>query len=94
MLKKLDAEYSEVLAKIKADITKICGEDINLKSPKQVGELLEKLGLPVVKRTKTGYSTDAEVLSELDKTQDSPIPGMIIQYRELEKLLSTYISIS
>ncbi|MDC1174941.1 DNA polymerase I [Bacteriovoracaceae bacterium] len=68
------------------------GETINLNSPKQVSELLfDKLGLPVVKKTKTGFSTDSEVLETLDAKNINPVPGMILQYRELGKLLSTYI---
>ena len=55
--------------------------------------LFEKLGLPTIKKIKTGFSTDIEVLSELDARGLSPIPGLIIGHRELEKLLSTYIRV-
>ena len=55
--------------------------EINLRSPKQVGFLLfEKLGLPVISKTKTGYSTSAEVLEELDSKGLSNIPKMIIHF--------------
>jgi DNA polymerase-1 len=65
---------------------------INLNSPKQVGELLfEKLGLPVIKRTKTGPSTDVEVLEELTARELSPIPELLLSYRELGKIQSTYV---
>jgi DNA polymerase-1 len=57
-----------------------------------VGELLfEKLQLPIIKKTKTGYSTDAEVLNELAGMNLSPIPGLLLGFREVEKLLSTYV---
>lgn len=92
ILKKLEDEYTKELDGIKKEIEKESGESINLNSPKQVGGLLfETLGLPVVKKTKTGYSTDSEVLVELDSKGISPVPGLIMQHRELEKLLSTYI---
>ncbi len=94
VLKDLEIDYSEQIEKIKKEIEKITGEGINLNSPKQVGVLLfEKLNLPVIKRTKTGFSTDAEVLTELDSRNLSPIPGLIVKNRELEKLLSTYIRV-
>ncbi len=62
----------------------------NLNSPKQLSEILfEKLKLPVIKKTKTGYSTDEEVLSRL--ASQHPLPAMILEYRTLAKLKSTYI---
>lgn len=94
VLKKIEVEYSEELAEIQAEIEKVTGETINLNSPKQVGVLLfEKLNLPVVKKTKTGYSTDNEVLVELESKDISTIPSLIMKNRELEKLLSTYIRV-
>lgn len=91
------ADLEKVLDKKLAGIEKKIGEfldgdEINLNSPKQVAELLfEKLEMPVVKKTKTGYSTDSEVLETLDAKNINPVPGLILQYRELGKLLSTYI---
>lgn len=78
---------------IEKEVIEVSGEeDINLNSPKQVGALLfEKLELPVVKKTKTGFSTDSEVLETLDAQGESAIPGLILQYREIGKLLSTYV---
>ena len=65
---------------------------INLNSPKQVGEFLfEDLCLPIIKKTKTGVSTDSEVLYELDSRNISPVPQLLLQHRELVKLLSTYV---
>ena len=67
----------------------LAGEEFNIQSPKQLGVVLfEKMGLPPVKKTKTGYSTNAEVLEKL-KWQ-SPIVEYILEYRQLTKLKSTY----
>lgn len=91
-LKKLEIDFSEKLLAIEAEITDRTKEKINLRSPKQVGQLLfEVLEFPIIKKTKTGYSTSIEVLQELDKRVDSDIPALIMKYRELDKLLSTYI---
>lgn len=85
--RKLHQISNEIL-----DLVGMKGEDINLNSPQQIGELLFKeLKLEPVKKTsgKTGYSTDVEVLEELAKVH--PVPGLIIKYRELFKIKSTYI---
>ncbi len=68
----------------------MAGERFNIQSPKQLGVILfEKMNLPVIKKTKTGYSTNAEVLEELrDK---DPIIDLILRYRHLAKLNSTYV---
>ncbi len=88
----LEKEFASQLESIQKEIFAAAGDEINLRSPKQVGELLfEKLGLPVIRKTKTGYSTDAEVLAELVSMDISPIPALLLKYRELEKLLSTYV---
>lgn len=90
--KTLESEFSKQIEEIEEEVFKIAGDKINLRSPKQVGELLfEKLSLPVIRKTKTGYSTDAEVLTELASTKLSPIPELLLKYREIEKLLSTYV---
>jgi DNA polymerase I len=92
VLEILETELSETLNQIEEQIQQISGEKINLNSPKQVGDLLfEKLGLPVVKKTKTGLSTDVEVLEELQAMNVSEVPGLLLQYRELGKILSTYV---
>lgn len=66
------------------------GTEFNINSTKQLGEILfDRLGLPVIKKTKTGYSTDAEVLEKLEPYHD--IVKQILQYRQLAKLQSTYI---
>ncbi len=67
----------------------IAGKDFNLNSPKQLGEVLfEEMGLPALKKTKTGYATDAETLSKLRGT--SPIIEDILFYRQVAKLVGTY----
>ena len=88
------ASLSERLGKRLELITEkahqLAGEEFNLNSPKQLGEILfEKLGLPVIKRTKTGYSTNASVLEKLEGKHE--IIPLISEYRELAKLKSTYI---
>lgn len=86
-------EYSEKLGKIidllESEIYDLAGETFNIKSPKQLGIILfEKLKLPVIKKTKTGYSTAAEVLDKL--RGEHPIIDKISEYRQLTKLKSTY----
>ncbi|MGC8035801.1 DNA polymerase, partial [Salmonella enterica] len=67
----------------------MAGEEFNINSPKKLGEILfEKLGLKNGKKTKTGYSTSAEVLEKL--TNAHPIIPRILEYRQLTKLNSTY----
>ena len=76
---------------IQEEIFKVAGGDFNLNSTQQLRQLLfEKLDLPVLKKTKTGPSTDASVLEELAE-QGHEIPKLMMEYRELEKLRSTYV---
>lgn len=92
ILQDLDILVSQDLIKIEAEIATYIQEPINLNSPKQIKELLfETLQLPTQKKSakKTGYSTDAQVLHALSKIH--PVPGLILKYRELFKLKSTYI---
>lgn len=91
-LRELEVELTEEIKKVETKIFEISGEEINLNSPKQVGTLLfDKLQLPVIKKTKTGYSTDADVLEELDGMNISEIPGLLLTNREYGKILSTYV---
>lgn len=92
VLEKLDKLVSADLVKIEAEIAHYTNGPINLNSPKQIKELLfDQLNLPTQKKSakNTGYSTDAQVLSVLAKIH--PAPGLILKYRELYKLKSTYI---
>lgn len=81
---------SDRISKLEADIYRLAGRTFNVASPKQLGEILfEELELPVIKRTKTGYSTNIDVLEKLfDK---HPIIENIMQYRTFTKLYSTYV---
>lgn len=89
-LKELGKEFEAQISKLVSEIYEICGTEFNLNSPKQLGEILfVKLGLPVVKKTKTGYSTDAEVLEKLAPYHD--VVRLILQYRTIAKLQSTYV---
>ncbi len=88
--KKLGAEVEARLHDLEAHIFKLAGEEFNIGSPKQLGELLfDKLGLPTkgVRRTKTGWSTEAETLEMLEH----PILPPIMDHRELSKLKGTYL---
>ncbi|MGF9698240.1 DNA polymerase I [Paenibacillus sp. MABNR03] len=89
-LQALGREFEEQISRLMAEIYQLSGTEFNLNSPKQLGEILfDKLGLPVVKKTKTGYSTDAEVLEKLAPYHD--VVQLILQYRQLAKLQSTYV---
>ena len=90
LLETLSADYAEKLQQMQAEIFALVGCDFNLDSPKQLATVLfEDLGLPVVKRTKTGPSTDVDVLEELAKQHD--LPARIIDYRRHVKLKGTYL---
>ncbi len=81
---------SENIAQLEAQIYEYAGSQFNIASPKQLGVVLfETLGLPAKKKTKSGYSTNAEVLEEL--RPHHPIIGLILEYRQYTKLLSTYV---
>jgi DNA polymerase-1 len=79
------------IVQIQAEIYKLAGEEVNLRSVPQLRELLfEKLALPVVRSTKTGPSTDEAVLSQL-AAEGHEVPRLILEHRELDKLNSTYV---
>ncbi|MFH1407270.1 MAG: DNA polymerase I [Candidatus Omnitrophota bacterium] len=89
-LKKLSCEMDEKLKRIACEIYDIAGCDFNINSPKQLSVVLfEKLKLPVVKKGKTGPSTDVEVLETL--ASKHALPAAILKYREYSKLKSTYV---
>ena len=88
----LEKEFATETQSIEKEVEALAGHAVNLKSPKQVATMLfEEQALPALKKTKTGFSTDADVLEELAAMGTNPIPAMLIRYRELEKLNSTYV---
>ena len=85
LAKKLDRKIIE----LESDIYDLAGEEFNINSPKQLGVILfEKMKLPFAKKTKTGYSTSADILEKLKK--EDPIISKILDYRQFTKLKSTY----
>lgn len=90
-LTSLGEGISITLKQLEQDIYALAEETFNINSPKQLGTILfEKLGLPTAKKTKTGYSTDAETLEELRLAH--PVVAKILDYRQLNKLMSTYVN--
>lgn len=89
-LDELGKEFKDMIITLEKDIYNLSEEEFNINSPKQLGKILfEKLDLPVIKKTKTGYSTNADVLEKLKDKH--PIVEKIIEYRHVAKLYSTYI---
>ncbi len=89
-LAELSQRYGERLAVLEQEIEELAGHPLNIGSPKQLAQVLfQELGLPVVKRTKTGASTDADVLEQLAGSH--PLPKKIVEYRQYAKLKSTYV---
>jgi DNA polymerase-1 len=96
-LAKMGEEFAERLAEREAKIYEIAGREFNIASPKQLGEVLfDELKLPVVKRTKSGYSTNAEVLQRLaakTKLEGHEIAEHLLEHRKLAKLINTYTEV-
>ncbi|MBO6263967.1 MAG: DNA polymerase I, partial [Clostridia bacterium] len=89
-LNDMAVEYGKKVEELLNNIIQIAGENFNPNSPKQLGVILfEKLGLKAGKKTKNGYSTGAEVLESLEN--DHEIIPLILKYRQIQKLYSTYI---
>ena len=89
-LQKLSQKIHLLLVEQEKEIYELAGEQFNINSPKQLSVILfEKLELPVIKKTKTGYSTDVSVLEELSAEHE--LPEVILLYRQLAKLKSTYV---
>jgi DNA polymerase-1 len=89
-LAELSARYGERLAELERVIEEIAGHPLNIGSPKQLAQVLfQELGLPVVKKTKTGPSTDADVLEQL--AESHALPAKIVEYRQYAKLKNTYV---
>ena len=89
-LTKFGDELKEQIEVLKKEIYELCGEEFNINSTQQLGVILfEKLGLPVYKKTKKGYSTDVDILEKLKG--EHPVIEKILEYRSLMKLNSTYV---
>ena len=89
-LNELGKNFKEIITKLEEEIFELAGEKFNINSPKQLGVILfEKLELPIIKKTKTGYSTNADVLEKLRDKHD--IIDKITEYRQIVKLNSTYV---
>jgi len=89
-LKQMQEELGAQLAAIETEVEEVAGQKFNLNAPQQLAKVLfEDLRLPVGKRTKTGYSTDADTLETL--REKHPIIGLILEHRQLSKLKSTYV---
>lgn len=90
MLRELETKFKKEIEDTQRDIYELADEEFNINSPKQLGKILfEKLDLPVIKKTKTGYSTNAEVLEKLEGSHE--IIPKIMYYRQITKLNSTYV---
>lgn len=88
-VKKFGEKLRDETEGIESQIYFMSGREFNISSPKQLGEVLVEMGLPLKKKTKSGYSTNAQVLEELQDKH--PIIGLIQRYRQLTKLSSTYV---
>lgn len=87
---RLKKQNGEKLIKIIKECHNLAGSEFNLNSPQQIGEILfQKIRLTPLKKGKSGYSTDVNVLTALSK--EHPLPGKILEYRSIEKLMTTYI---
>ena len=90
VLEVLSGRYADTLAALEREIHGLAGHPFSIASPIQLRSVLfDELGLPVVKRGKTGASTDAEVLEEL--AAHHPLPRLLLEYRTFAKLKSTYV---
>ena len=90
-LDEMNTLLLERLADMEKEIHELAGREFNINSPKQLGEILfDELGLPVIKKTKTGYSTAADVLEKLK--YQHPIVEKILDYRQIAKLQGTYLA--
>jgi len=89
LLQELSREFSAKLQELEKEIYKLAGQEFNINSPRQLGEILfEKLKLPHGRKTKTGYSTDVKVLEKLSFHE---LPQAVLIHRNLSKLQSTYV---
>ena len=92
VLKTMQVSLDKSAQVLRSQIISHGQRDFNPDSPKQLAEVLfDQMQLPVLKKTKTGPSTDSSVLSQLVEMCDSPLPGLVLEYRKLTKLISTYL---
>lgn len=90
-LKELQTQFQTILDHLEQEIYEKAGEEFNVNSPKQLGVILfEKMGYPVIRKTKTGYSTAQDVLEKLQ--DQAPIVDDILKYRQISKIQSTYVT--
>ena len=90
---RMSRELGTDLRRLEVEIARAAGTDFNVNSPRQLATVLyEKLQLPIFKRTRTGPSTDADVLEQLAE-QGHEVPRLLLEYRELQKLRSTYVDV-
>jgi DNA polymerase I len=90
LLGEMSGVYADAIAALETDAYAAAGHELNLASPKQLQQVLfEELSLPVQRKTKTGYSTDSEVLEQLAPLH--PLPAILVEHRLLSKLKGTYI---
>lgn len=88
-LETYSQKLNERIKQLETQIYELAGEQFNINSPKQLGVILfEKLNLPFAKKTKTGYSTSADIMEKLQC--EHPVVGKVLEYRQLTKLKSTY----
>jgi DNA polymerase-1 len=93
LFQRLSRDMGAELAQLEARIQTVAGTTFNLNSPKQLGQVLyEQHQLPVLKKTRTGPSTDADVLEQL-AALGHEVPRLVLEYRELQKLRSTYVEV-
>jgi len=93
-LRELSRQFGQELERLERAILAEAGTDFNLNSTPQLRHVLfEKLQLPILKKTKTGPSTDEDVLVELAGMELSPVPKLLLEYRKLSKLKSTYADV-
>ncbi len=93
LFERLSRDMAGELARLEASIQAAAGTTFNLNSPKQLGQVLyEQHQLPILKKTRTGPSTDADVLEQL-AAMGHEVPRLILEYRELQKLRSTYVEV-
>lgn len=92
LLRRMSNTMASRVVELSDEVQKLAGVRFNPDSPKQLGEVLfDRLGLRVVRKTKTGRSTDAETLETLAAETRHPVPTLLLEYRELQKLRGTYV---